>query len=80
MVAYLHEKNIENLVEILQVNHGTSLNIESHEIKNLLPDTVKFSNRNKIELPPPEEKPSSNVRVLELEAEALVLEMELLAA
>ena len=40
----------------------------------------RFSNRKKIELPEKEEEPANNVILLELEAEALELELQLLAA
>ncbi len=80
MVAILPFKHIEKFVKILQVNHGTSVTIHSSQIKDLS-SSVQYSTRQKIELPPPEEKQSANViSLLELEAEALTLELELLAA
>lgn len=82
MVAMLPEKNIGKLVEILQTNHSTSVTIHSSQLKDLKTETIRYSSRKKIELPDEEaeEEQPDNVRILELEAEALVLELELLAA
>jgi len=83
MVALLPEGNIEKLVELLQVNHGSSLTIHSSDSKYLKTESVPYRNRKPIELPPPEEIitwKAATIRLLELEAEALVLELELLAA
>lgn len=83
MVAMLPERNIDKLVELLQNNHGSSITIHSSDTKNLKTDTVISNNRKPIELPPPEEKNTNQpakLRLLELEAEALTLELYLLAA
>ncbi len=81
MVAMLPEKNIDKLLEILQTTHGCSITIHSSDLKNIKADAVRYSNRKKIELPPDDEEDiSGNVAILELEAEALALELELLAA
>ncbi len=83
MVAMLPERNIAQFVEVLQNNHGSSITIHSSETKNLKTGSIRYNNRKPIELPPPEEKQPAklvNIRLLELEAEALVLELELLAA
>jgi len=83
MVAKLPETNIGRFVELLQKNHGSSITIHSSEIKNLKTDISRLNNRKPIELPPPEEKATSQparIRLLELEAQALTLELELLAA
>ena len=79
MVAVLPEKNIGRLVELLQNNHSCSTTIHSSQMKDLKSENIRYSNRKKIE-PPGEEEDESDVRILELEAEALVLELELLAA
>jgi hypothetical protein len=83
MVAMLPEGNIAKFVELLQVNHGSSITIHSSEIKYLKTDISQYRNRKPIELPLPEKatvRPRATIRLLELEAEALVLELELLAA
>ncbi|HEV8283811.1 MAG TPA: DNA methyltransferase [Chitinophagaceae bacterium] len=83
MIAVLPEKKIDELVELLQVNHGCSVTIQAHQLKDLKVGAIQYSNRKKIELPPPEEKQAESANVismLELEAEALALELELLAA
>ncbi|HEX9512702.1 MAG TPA: strawberry notch C-terminal domain-containing protein, partial [Puia sp.] len=83
MVAMLPERNIDQFIELLQVNHGSSITIHSSDTKNIKTDSSHYSNRKPIEMPPPEEETArkpANIRLLELEAEALVLELELLAA
>ena len=82
MVAMLPEKNIDKLLEILQTTHGCSITIHSSDLKNIKSGAGRYSNRKKIELPPDDEEEElpDNVAILELEAEALALELELLAA
>jgi hypothetical protein len=83
MVAMLPEDHIGKLVELLQVNHGSSITIPSSDIKYLKTESIQYNNRKPIELPPPEQataRQPATIRLLELEAEALVLELELLAA
>ena len=82
MVAMLPEKNIDKLLEILQTTHECSITIHSSDLKNIKSDAGRYSNRKKIKLPPDDEEEElpDNVAILELEAEALALELELLAA
>lgn len=81
MVAMLPEKDIDRLVELLQINHSSSVIIHSSQLKDLKSGQATYSNRRKINLPDNEvPETNNNVRILELEAEALVLELELLAA
>jgi predicted RNA methylase len=80
MVALLPEQNIDKLLEILQVTHGCSVTISAHQVKNIKPDGIRYSNRKSIALPDAEQEIKLDVRLLELEAEALQLELELLAA
>ena len=81
MVALLPQKNIEKLVELLQVKHNVSITIPSYQLKLIQEGVLQTSNRKVIELPPPEEESKiKNIRILELEAKALALELELLAA
>ncbi len=79
MVAMLHESSIDKLVELLQINHSCSLTIHSSQLKDLEIESIRYNNRKKIELPDKVEE-SNEVKMLELEAEALALELELLAA
>ncbi len=81
MVAKLHESNINKAVAILQNNHSCSVTLTTHQLKDIKDNPNKHSNRKKIELPPEEDDAiPDNIRYLELEAEALELELELLAA
>ncbi|WP_207515045.1 strawberry notch C-terminal domain-containing protein [Longitalea luteola] len=85
MVAMLGDGKISELVEVLQNNHSCSMTIQSYQLKEINKEAIRSSNRNRIELPPPEEAPPVNnsmakIRILELEAEALELELLLLAA
>jgi hypothetical protein len=82
MVAELPEENIGKLITILQNTHSAAITIGSHQLKDLDKASLKLSNRKPILLPPLEEPEQENdtVRMLELEAEALSLELELLAA
>lgn len=82
MVAMLPEKNIDKLLEILQTNHGASVTVHQSDLKNIKLDAGKYNYRKKIVLPPDDEEDEQpdNMVILELEAEALVLELELLAA
>ncbi|MFT3843674.1 MAG: JAB domain-containing protein [Lacibacter sp.] len=81
MVALLHYSKIYQLVELLQKNHSLSVTVHAHQLKDLHHAETKYSNRKKIELPgTTEEKQENNVFQMELEAEALMLELELLAA
>jgi uncharacterized Zn ribbon protein len=78
MVALLPQANIDKLVELLQINHSLSVTIHSHQLKDLKLGSTRYSNRKRIELPSGEEVPDTSL--LELEAEALILELQLLAA
>lgn len=79
MVAVLPFQNVDKLVQLLQINHSLSITIHSYQLKDLK-DSGRYSNRKKIEMPDREEEPVNNVILLELEAEALALELELLSA
>lgn len=80
MVAVLPENNIRHLIELLQNNHSCSVTIHSSQLKDLKAVDIRHSNRKKIELPDKEPEASDVISILELEAEALTLELELLAA
>ena len=70
----------KKLLEILQSRHGCSVTMQSYQLKDLKDDAITYSNRKRIELPPDDEEPQNEVAMLELEAEALAFELELLAA
>lgn len=80
MVAVLPAQGIDRLVSILQEHHSVSITVSSHQVKDLSKDTVSYSSRKRIEPPPPEVSNAKVISMLELEAEALVLELELMAA
>ena len=84
MVAMLPENRIDDLVALLQDHHSCSITISTHQLNNLQKGAIRHNNKKKIELPPTEQEDRSQkknvISLLELEAEALVLELELLAA
>ena len=86
MVAMLPEKNVRKLVELLQTNHSSSITIQSYQLKDLEKEAIRSTNRKQIELPPviyegeEDNLPDNVIFLLELEAEALTLELQLLAA
>lgn len=81
MAAYLPKDNVEAFATILQTKFGVSVSIHPNQLSLVKKDDVKYSNRKKIELPPEQnDDETERLRILELEAEALILELELLAA
>ena len=80
MVALLNEKNIGKLIELLQTNHSCSLTISTSQFNQIKDTKQTYTNRKPILLPPEKEENNSLVLMLELEAEALQLELTLLAA
>jgi C-terminal domain on Strawberry notch homologue/P-loop containing NTP hydrolase pore-1 len=80
MVALLHERNIGKLIELLQTNHSCSLTINTSQFNQIKDTKQHYTNRKPILLPPEKEENNSLVLMLELEAEALQLELTLLAA
>lgn len=94
MVAHVAEGNIGAFVNVLQKNHGASITISSAQFKQIEKQEQRSTTRRHIELPPPAPKEiplpetvttvkpvtAKVLSMLELEAEALVLELELLAA
>lgn len=81
MVAMLPAKNIDRMIEILQNSHSASLTINSSQFSQLKNVKERFSRRKPIELPTgDEETKEDDLLILELEADALALELELLAA
>lgn len=83
MVANLPENHITKLVELLQNNHNCSVSVPESQIRELdIERGSGHSTRKPILLPDKEreEDVPNNMHILELEAEALILEFELLAA
>jgi hypothetical protein len=81
MVAMIEDSRISQLVEIIQKNHSCSVTINSAQMRDIEHTSHRYNNRKVIELPPPEsDKVNNTIFLLELEAEALGLELELLAA
>ncbi len=79
MVGRLEDSNLDKFVATLQRKHSTSVTIRTSQLKSL-ENGVTVVYRKPIALPPPEEEYSADVFLLELEAEALALELELLNA
>jgi hypothetical protein len=83
MVAMIEDNRISQLVEVLQINHSCAITINSAQFSEIGKSNHRYSSRRKIELPvftPEQTAPDNTVMLLELEAEALALELELLAA
>lgn len=80
MVASIDASNIEEVVTILQQNHSLSVTVPRNMLDIVMKADIKTSNRKPIVLPTKEEHsiPNQN-NILELEAEALMLELELAA-
>jgi hypothetical protein len=93
MVAQLDEKKIREFVRILQDNHGLSMTVNGAQFREIEKQGKASASRKPIELPPAvpvETKPAiipenpmkrdTIISLLELEAEAIELELLLLAA
>lgn len=82
MVAYLRDENVAAFVEILQRKHSCSVMLNSQQYKTIESSVTKFSSRKAIRMPKAEKESavSSNLHIIELEAEALLLELQLMAA
>lgn len=81
MVARLPDDLISHFVEVLQANHSCAISINSAQFREIEKSSQRYSSRKKIDIPPYEEdKPDNTISLLELEAEALALELDLLAA
>jgi hypothetical protein len=80
MVAQVSSDNINGVIEILQTVHNVSVTISTSQLKDLPQVKITYTNRKKIALPPADEPAAKVISLLELEAEALSLELELLAA
>jgi hypothetical protein len=76
MVATMSDTHIDKLIHLLQTNHSLSMAIPRHQLSVIEKEIVRHSTRKQIELPPKEDS-TTIVNMLELEAEALMLELEL---
>lgn len=80
MQATMPEENIEELAKILQAKHSVSIALGQNQLAHIKTNAERISNRKKIVLPPHEdETESERIRLLDLEAEALVLLFEMAA-
>lgn len=85
MYAIVADSNIGRLVEILQANHSCAVTVNSAQFRLIGSENQRYSSRRKIDIPEampdlPATDQSNIISLLELEAEALALELELLAA
>lgn len=93
MVAHLAEGKIADFVRILQDNHSLSVSVNGAQFREIQKQEQRYSSRKPIELPPPTPPealpthpaepaiaPTTVISLLELEAEAIELELLLLAA
>jgi hypothetical protein len=79
MVASFPFEKIEAVTMILQDRFGVTIEMSEHQFSTLKKDKRSGDfNKKPIELPPPEEEVSDEINLLELEAEALKLMLELL--
>lgn len=79
MVAAIKEKNLEEVVSILQNKFNVSVSLKPEQFELIKNDSQKRPTakpKPMIQLPKPKPEPKSNI--LELEAEALEMELELL--
>lgn len=80
MQAFLPVSNLESFATILQNKFGVSVLVNLNQLAMLKPNSQRVSTKRKIDLPPDENKmETERLRILELEAEALVLEFEFAA-
>jgi hypothetical protein len=83
MVAMVDASSIGKFIEVLQNNHSCAVSINAAQFREIEKSSQRYSSRKKIELPQdyePEAEQDNIISLLELEAEALALELELLAA
>jgi len=89
MVAMVDDDNIGQFVTVLQNNHGHSMTVNSAQFRQIQKDDRRYSSRKMILLPPPapseQEEQQDTARAakrrrLDLEAQALIIKLKLLAA
>jgi DNA repair protein RadC len=80
MQATMPEANIEQLAKILQTKHSVSIALGQNQLVHVKTNAERISTRKKIVLPPDEDETElERIRLLDLEAEALVLLFEMAA-
>ena len=83
MTTYVEETKITSFVQVLQDNHSCSLTLNSAQFREIEKTNHRYNSRKKITIPPKGYNHPATpniISLLELEAEALALELELLAA
>ena len=83
MTTYVEETKIASFVQVLQYNHSCSLTLNSAQFREIEKTNHRYNSRKKITIPPKGYNHPATpniISLLELEAEALALELELLAA
>ncbi len=84
MYAIVSDTNISRFVEVLQTNHSCAITLNSAQFRSIGKESHRYSSRRKIDIPDKlPDKPiveTNLISLFELEAEALALELELLAA
>jgi hypothetical protein len=81
MVAHLSIAQLPDFIEVLQRKHACSLSISYQQFKTMQHNDKSFSNRKPIRLPEAEQEIAENdLRIMEFEAEAILLQLRLLAA
>lgn len=80
MQAYLPKENVEAFAIILQNKFGVSVQVAPTMLSLIKTNAERISTRKKIDLPPNEnEAELERIRILDLEAEAILLTLELAA-
>ena len=79
MTTYLEEDKLQKFLEILQENIGVTVSLSQYQIDSVGLIVTKVRKRVKIIPPPKEKKTVIDMKLIELEAEALELELELLS-
>jgi len=83
MQGIVTSSNLEDFLRVLQFNHGISVIVTERQLSQLNENAIKSSNRIPIVLPPPEgaedQSEKKRLRLLELEAEALLVMLQIAA-
>ena len=78
MVSYVDNSHLEDLLLVMQRKHTCSVELTMQQYKSIESEQKKISSRKKIRLPEAEKAISANqILILELEAEAVLLSLQL---
>ena len=78
MVSYVDNGNLEDLLLVMQRKHTCSVELTMQQYKSIESEQKKISSRKKIRLPEAEKVSNANqILILELEAEAVLLQLQL---